>query len=193
VEQESNYYGLDIRPNMIATLHKSYPKVNAIVGDCQQRQPFVDGYFDRIIAIHVLEHLPNLPAAIRELHRLCNPDSGVLQVVIPCQGGLAYDIASRISARRIFEKRYKQSYDWFITREHINLPAEVIEELDPYFSASGKTYFPLAFPVVSCNLFIAFTARPKRIRANADAGSLTLTDPLSNAQTYDANTSPPHY
>ena len=35
-----------------------------------------DGYFDRILAVHVLEHLPNLPAAIRECYRLCNKTKG---------------------------------------------------------------------------------------------------------------------
>ena len=87
-EQMSNYYGLDIRSNMVETLQRAYPAVHALVGDCQQRQPFPDGYFDRIIAVHVLEHLPNLPAALRELKRLCNPQTGVLQVVIPCEGSL---------------------------------------------------------------------------------------------------------
>lgn len=168
-EQENNYYGMDLRPNMVETLNSSFPNVKAIVGDCQERQPFTDGYFDRIVAVHILEHLPNLPAAVRELHRLCNPDQGVLQVVIPCEGGMAYGIARRISAKRIFEKRYKQSYDWFINREHINVPDEIFEELQPYFLASKRTYFPLVAPVMTCNLFIAFTARPKPVfRSNPE-------------------------
>ena len=32
-EQESHYYGLDIRPNMVDTLRKSYPRVKAVVGE----------------------------------------------------------------------------------------------------------------------------------------------------------------
>jgi hypothetical protein len=31
---------------------------------------FFDGFFDRVIAVHVLAHLPKLPAAIRETCRL---------------------------------------------------------------------------------------------------------------------------
>lgn len=167
-EQLSNYHGLDIRANMIQTLQAVYPNVHAFVGDCQKRQPFPDGYFDRIIAIHVLEHLPDLPAAIRELHRLCDPKNGILQVVIPCEGSLAYGIARRISAQRIFEKRYRQPYDWFISREHINLPGEIVEELAPFFSLSRRTYFPLPLPVLACNLCIAFTSRPRSTVAAAD-------------------------
>lgn len=159
--QVRDYHGLDIRENMADALRKNYPDVNALVGDCQQTLPFSDGHFDRIIAIHVLEHLPNLPAAVRELHRLCNPQRGVLQVVIPCEGSLAYGLARRVSAQRIFEKRYKQSYGWFIKREHINLPGEVIEELAPYFSITSRTYFPFPVPLTTCNLFIALNLAPR--------------------------------
>jgi ubiquinone/menaquinone biosynthesis C-methylase UbiE len=166
-EQLRNYYGLDIRDNMLETLERNYPGVKALAGDCQQRQPFPDGYFDRIIAIHVLEHLPNLPAAVRELRRLIHPERGVLQVVIPCEGSLAYSLARKISAQRIFEKRYKQPYRWFISREHLNVPREIVEELEPYFAISGKRYFPFPAPFETCNLVIAFTAHPKRQPVNA--------------------------
>ena len=37
---------------------------------------FADGFFDRSIAVHVLEHLPNLPAAIREVYRLLDRERG---------------------------------------------------------------------------------------------------------------------
>jgi ubiquinone/menaquinone biosynthesis C-methylase UbiE len=40
--------------------------------------PFEDGYFDRVIAIHVLEHLPDLPRALREISRLMKKDACVL-------------------------------------------------------------------------------------------------------------------
>jgi SAM-dependent methyltransferase len=160
-EQSANYYAMDLRPNMAEGIRAAFPNVKTVVGDCQQRQSFPDGFFDRIIAIHVLEHLPDLPAAVKELHRLCNLENGLLQVVIPCEGSMAYGLARRISAQRIFEKRYKQSYQWFISREHINLPNEIIEELSPYFSISRKSYFPLLVPALACNLFVAFTARPR--------------------------------
>jgi ubiquinone/menaquinone biosynthesis C-methylase UbiE len=122
---------------------------------------FPDGCFDRIVAIHVLEHLPNLPGAIREAHRLCNKERGVFQVVIPCEGSLAYTFSRRLSAQRIFEKRYKRSYRWFIEREHINLPGEIAEELSPYFSIQRRSFFPVPLPLVFCNLCIAMNLRPR--------------------------------
>src|SRR5437879_11379988 len=118
--QQKNYVALELRETMAEQIKSRFPNVQTVVGDCQQTLPFPDGYFDRIIAIHVLEHLPNLPAAIKEMYRLCNKQQGVFSIVIPCEGGLAYSLARKISAQRIFEKRYKQSYKWFIEREHVN-------------------------------------------------------------------------
>ncbi|MEX3914901.1 class I SAM-dependent methyltransferase [Paraburkholderia sp. BR10872] len=160
-EQKNGYYAVDIRQNMVDALKKRFSEINAVVSDCQERMPFDDGYFDRILAIHVLEHLPNLPAAVRELHRLCDKQKGILTVVIPCEGSLAYSLARKVSAERIFMKRYKQSYDWFISREHINVPREILGELDPYFEVISSSYFPIPLPIMSCNLCIGLTFKPK--------------------------------
>ena len=83
-----------------------------------------------------------------------------LSVVIPCEGGMANTLARNISARRIFEKRYKQSYDWFVACEHINLPHEIIAELRSRFRVVNIAYFPLVVPIVSLNLAIGLTLTP---------------------------------
>lgn len=85
-EQESDYIALDIRKIMVTEIRRRFPKMKAVVGDCQQRLQFEDDYFGRVPAIHVLEHLPDLPAAIREMHRLCDKERGIFSIVIPCEG-----------------------------------------------------------------------------------------------------------
>lgn len=160
-EQMENYVAVDIRENMISALRARFPQVKALVGDCQERLDFEDGYFDRILAIHVLEHLPDLPKAIKEMYRLCDKRSGILSVVIPCEGSAAYTLARKISAQRIFEKRYKQSYRWLIEREHINLPYEIFEELSPYFALVSSSYFPIPIKFQQFNLCIGATFIPK--------------------------------
>lgn len=162
-EQRKNYFCLDLRANMVEMLRQTHPDVQAIIHDCQvPLTMFADGYFDRILAIHVLEHLPNLPSTIREVYRLIDKHKGVFSVVIPCEGGLAYGLARRVSAQRIFEKRYKQPYRWFIEREHINVASEILEELQPYFEIVHQTLFPLPFlPVQTLNLVIGLTLRPR--------------------------------
>ena len=159
--QKSNYTALELRPNMAARIKERFPEIQTHVGDCQAGLEFPDGYFDRILAIHVLEHLPNLPAAITEMHRLCSKEHGVFSVVIPCEGSMAYTLARRISAQRIFEKRYGQSYSWLIEREHLNKPGEIIQELRKYFTIEHRSFFPLPIPVVFCNLCLGMTLRPK--------------------------------
>jgi ubiquinone/menaquinone biosynthesis C-methylase UbiE len=159
-KQEQNYVALELRENMAAQIRQRFPNVQAAVADCQERLPFADGHFDRVLAIHVLEHLPNLPAALREVRRVCQ-QQGVFSVVIPCEGGLAYGLARKISAQRLFENRYHQSYDWFIQREHINRPHEIIAALSEHFQTIHRAWFPLVLPSVTLNLCIGLTLRPK--------------------------------
>jgi SAM-dependent methyltransferase len=173
-EQEESYYANEFRPNMAAEIGRRHPRVKVVTGDCQQAMPFADGFFDRVIAVHVLEHLPNLPAAIREIYRLVHRQRGQFLVVIPCEGGAAYLLARRLSAQRVFERTYKMPYDLIIKREHINLPAEILAEAAPYFTVEPKRLFPFPFlPFIAPNLVIGlvFTPRPAPIGAMVDERS----------------------
>jgi SAM-dependent methyltransferase len=161
-EQEANYHSLELRENMAQRIRESFPNVNVVVGDCQERLPFDDGAIDRYLAVHVLEHLPNLPACVREAHRLLNPVRGQLLVVIPCEGSLAYSLARRISAQRLFERTYGMPYKLFISREHINRPHEILAELERYFVVESKRFFPLPFlRFLTPNLVIGLSLRPR--------------------------------
>jgi SAM-dependent methyltransferase len=150
------YVALELRDEMAEAIKQEHPAINVIVGDCQERIDVPDDDFDRVLAIHVLEHLPDLPSALDEIQRVLKP-GGLLSVVIPCEGGLAYTLARRISAQRIFEKRYKQSYAWFVACEHINLPSEIIPELSSRFAIRHRSFFPLMVPIVTLNLCIGLT------------------------------------
>jgi ubiquinone/menaquinone biosynthesis C-methylase UbiE len=156
------YVVLDIQQDLVELLQKNFPQAKALLGYCQKKIDYPDGYFDRVLAIHVLEHLPDLPAALNEIHRLLAPD-GTYCVVIPCDPGFVYEIARNISARRIFEQRYHQSYDWVIKRMHINSPSEILEELTMRFTIVEQFYFPLMVPVKDLNLAIGLTLSSKLI------------------------------
>jgi len=168
-EQEREYHALETRENMAAQMRVNHPGVRVVVGDCQARLDFPDGHFDRYIAVHVLEHLPDLPACVREAWRLLDKRRGQLLVVIPCEGGPAYSLARRISAQRIFERTYRMPYGPFIKREHINVPAEILTELGRYFDVDQRRFFPLPFaPIVAVNLCIGLALRPRKHVAGSD-------------------------
>ena len=160
-EQERGYYAVEVLELMAERLRERHPGVHAIVGDCQQRLDFPDGFFDRYIAVHVLEHLPNLPAAVAEAWRLLDKSAGQLLVVIPCEGGAAYSLARRISAQRVFEKAYGIPYEPFIRREHLNVPAEILAVLRTHFAIELRRFFPFApLPFVGANLCIGLVLAP---------------------------------
>jgi len=155
------YYVLELRPEMADEIKKRFPAVNVIVGDCQERMKFPENFFDRVIAIHVLEHLPNLPVALKEVCRILKPN-GEFRVVLPCEGGFAHLLARRISAKRIFEKRYGVNYDKFIKTEHINNAFEILEEQPKYFNRVTSSYFPLKIPAITLNLAIGMVLKPRK-------------------------------
>jgi len=161
-EQERCYFAVELRENMAEQIRVRYPRISVIVGDCQSPLSFPDDHFDRYIAVHVLEHLPNLPACIAEAWRLLDKRRGQLLVVIPCDPGFLYSLARRVSAQRLFERRYRRPYLPFIAREHINQPQEIFAELRPYFAVERRRCFPLRFlPIQSVNLCIGVILSPR--------------------------------
>ncbi|MCP4305547.1 MAG: class I SAM-dependent methyltransferase [bacterium] len=153
-----DYHCIELREVMAVEIRRRYPSVTAVTGDCQEHLPYPDDHFDRIVVIHVLEHLPDLPKAIAEAHRVLKL-GGLFSVVLPCDPGTLYEFARRISAERIFKKRYHLPYGWFIRREHINSPAEITAIVERQFTVIDRSYYPSLVPVNDLNLCIGLTAR----------------------------------
>jgi SAM-dependent methyltransferase len=127
--------------------------LTVVVADCEQRLPWDDDSFDRVLAIHLLEHLYNLPATLEEVARVLRKD-GVFSVVIPCEGGQLYSLGRRFTTKRMFEKRYQMPYEWMIQQEHCNTAREVMTELGRHFHVRRRSYFPLGLPTPDMNLMI---------------------------------------
>jgi SAM-dependent methyltransferase len=143
---------------MAQVISEKHPYVTTFTGDVQQRLPFEDAHFDRVIAIHVLEHLPDLPSALDEIRRVLRP-GGALAIVIPCEGGLGYSLGRRLTTQRMFERRYGTDYDWYIKTEHVSVPSEIVAELDRRFEREHRSFFPLLVPSVDLNLCLGLTYR----------------------------------
>jgi phosphatidylethanolamine/phosphatidyl-N-methylethanolamine N-methyltransferase len=150
------FHAVDVRPEMVAAIERDFPSAIALVADCQQQLPFEDASFDRAIAIHVLEHLRALPAALAEIERILKP-GGVLSVVIPCEGGLLYGLGRRLTTQRAFERRYGTGYRWHIESDHVNQADEVIHELRQRFQVTDRTFYPSRVPIIDLNVLIGLT------------------------------------
>ena len=63
--EQQDYYALELREELTATIRNRYPTVSAVVADCQQRLPFEDRFFDRVLAIHVLVDHPTFAGDVQ--------------------------------------------------------------------------------------------------------------------------------
>lgn len=153
---QQEYVALELRESLSRSIGDEHPNVRVVIGDCQTGLDFPDGTFDRVLAIHVLEHLDNLPAALKEITRVLKP-SGRFSVVIPAEGGLGYALGRRLTVQRQFERRYHMPYTWMIKYEHVNTAREVLTELKRVFEVEHRTFFPLRVPSVDANLVIGLT------------------------------------
>jgi SAM-dependent methyltransferase len=151
-----DYVALELREEMADVIRERVPAVSTHVGDIEAGLDVEPASFDRVIALHVLEHLRNLPAALDEVHRVLKP-GGVFEIVIPCEGGLGYAMGRRVTSQRIFEKRYHTPYGWYIKTEHFNVPREIIDELDARFTRARRSWWPLKVPGVHLNLCLGLT------------------------------------
>jgi SAM-dependent methyltransferase len=158
LDDQLEYVALELRESLSDDIGQGHPNLRVVVGDCQQQLEFPNDWFDRVLAIHVLEHLDNLPAALAEIARVMKP-SGRFSVVIPAEGGLGYALGRRLTVQRQFERRYKMPYKWMIRYEHVSTAHEVLAELKKVFVVEEQRYFPLRVPSVDLNLVIGLTLR----------------------------------
>jgi ubiquinone/menaquinone biosynthesis C-methylase UbiE len=113
---------------------------------------FSDESFDRVIAAHVLEHLPNPHQVIREWVRVLKP-GGVLSLVLPCDPGVAWRLGRALGARGKFV-RAGIEYDYWMAREHINAINNLVAFVQYYFKGRVQELWrPMAVPSMDLNLF----------------------------------------
>lgn len=158
---EQEYHVLELREEFCSILRAKLPAMQVHQGNIEERQSFAENAcFDRIIAIHVLEHLRNLPAAVEEVARLLKP-TGVFDVVLPTEGTFAYAFARKISAERLFKRTFKMDYTPIICNEHVSTLAEIKTILFDRFRAVSSAHFPLRVPIDAVNLCVGYRCRLK--------------------------------
>lgn len=112
---------------------------------------YPDASFDRLIATHVLEHLPAPHQVLREWHRVVKP-GGVITLVLPCDPGIAWRLGRAIGSRAKFVK-VGMAYDYWMAREHINAINNLHALVQFYFDEVESFWRPFAIPSMDINLF----------------------------------------
>jgi SAM-dependent methyltransferase len=70
-------FGMDMSEGMLPGARGRAPDAMLLVGDAQS-VPFPDGCFDRVLATHMLYHVPDRAQAIAEFRRVLRPDGSAL-------------------------------------------------------------------------------------------------------------------
>ncbi|MDP9333701.1 MAG: class I SAM-dependent methyltransferase [Actinomycetota bacterium] len=101
--------GMDLSPGMLSAA-RTRSTVSLLVGDAQ-RLPFGDGSYDRVLAMHMLYHVPDRDLAISEMRRVLLPDGVVLVLTnsrrhLQEMNALIGDVAHEVLGRRNPERAY---------------------------------------------------------------------------------------
>ena len=149
------YFLTDLNPTRLADARASLPHDLAarvtVTSEDATRLSFADASVDRLIACHILEHLPNPHAVLREWHRVVCP-GGVLSILLPCDPGMLWR-TGRALGPRTAARRAGIEYDYWMAREHVNSIGNLVTLIRYYFETREETWFPAVLPSVDLNLF----------------------------------------
>ena len=77
-----DYVGLDISERVVEDNRAREPDATWVAADILEGAPIEDASFDRIFALEILEHVPNPPVMLKEIHRMLKP-GGLLLISVP--------------------------------------------------------------------------------------------------------------
>jgi ubiquinone/menaquinone biosynthesis C-methylase UbiE len=121
---------------------------------------YPDNSFDRVVAVHVLEHIYQPHLVLKEWRRVLKPN-GVLSVLIPTDPGVAWRLGRNIGPRK---RAMAQgiAYDYVMAREHVNPCNNLIALLRHYFPNAKEQWWPFPIASIDLNLFFSFNAVVKK-------------------------------
>jgi phosphatidylethanolamine/phosphatidyl-N-methylethanolamine N-methyltransferase len=112
---------------------------------------YSDHSFDRLIATHVLEHLPNPVQVLKEWNRVIRPQ-GVISIVLPCDPGMLWRLGRYLGPRRN-AKKLGIAYDYLQAAEHINSIFNLIVFIRHHYEDVSELWYPTRVPAPDFNLF----------------------------------------
>ena len=107
--------------------------------------------FDRLIATHVLEHLPNPVSVLEQWDRVVKP-GGIISILLPCDPGMLWRLGRHFGPRRNARK-HGLEYDYLQASEHINPIFNLVVFIRHHFEAIRESWYPARVPMPDLNLF----------------------------------------
>lgn len=150
-----------------AFFYESSPHIDRVhqiyndIDDCSER-------YDNIISVAALEHIEKLPHVIAK-SGLILETGGACVHAIPCEGGLAWGAAWRLSTGLAYKLRTGFSYTALMRHEHVNDYDEIVALHRYFFEEVHLRFFPL--PGKHLALFCAIVARSPKLDRCADYAS----------------------
>jgi phosphatidylethanolamine/phosphatidyl-N-methylethanolamine N-methyltransferase len=149
------YYLTDQSEKMLVAARKKYATVSneTLILERQDasKLTYPDEFFDRLIATHVLEHLPNPVAVIQEWYRLVRK-GGLISIVLPCDPGMLWRLGRHFGPRRN-ARRLGIEYDYLMATEHINSIYNLVVLIRYHFPQAREVWYPAKLPLSDLNLF----------------------------------------
>lgn len=117
---------------------------------------YSDNTFDRLVAIHVLEHICQPHLVLKEWTRVIK-HGGTISILIPTDPGFAWRLGRRLGPRKNAIAK-GIAYDYVMAREHVNSSNNLIAMLRHFFPKSQEAWWPMLIPSIDINLFFSFHA-----------------------------------
>jgi ubiquinone/menaquinone biosynthesis C-methylase UbiE len=141
----------------VAANRARYPDRVIVAKEDAAAISYADSSFDRLIATHVLEHMPRPHEVVMEWARIIKP-GGVMSLVLPCDPGLLWR-AGRLFGPRSRAHKRGLPYDYVMALEHINSITNLVAILRHLFQDREETWWPTGIPFSDLNLIYAANIR----------------------------------
>jgi len=143
-EKGAKVYGLDFSRKMIREARKTIKSVEFKVGSLT-KIPFEDNFFDFILCVEVLEHIPDTEKAISEMGRVLKPNGKIIIIDKNIFSLEEKSLSPAFIFKRIQEIRNKWMYPnnfpfrekWFISRYLNNLLGKYFRQIESRYMVNS--------------------------------------------------------
>ena len=131
-------------------LSENFRKKTIIATENACKLSYDDNTFDRLIATHVMEHLPFPHEVFDEWSRLLKP-GGVMSILLPCDPGVLWRFGRMIRPGR--KNSYSEDYYYHMALENINPINNLVAILRKKGGRMKEYWWPMHVASIDLNLF----------------------------------------